>query len=452
MIQYTTADEAVKLVRSGDHIHWPCVSGAPEHLIEALVRRAGQLRDVTISHFYTEGYADYTLPEYEGVFHLDSFFVGGNVRSATQSGRADYIPCSLSETPRMISSGAVGCDVVFLMVSEPDAEGYVSLGTSVDYMPEAIERARVVVAQVNGYVPYTYGDSRIAMSKIDAFVRHDAPLRPAAPLPLSDVDLAIGRHCAELIPDGATLQIGIGNIPTAVLSQLGDHKDLGVHSEMFSDSVIPLVEKGVINGRCKTTDRGKLVAMFLKGSQKLYDFVDHNDAVMMRDVGYTNNPAVIASNPRVVALNSAIEIDLSGQVCSDSMGSRIFSGSGGQLDFMLGATYSDGGVPIIAMPSITSKGVSKIVPTLTPGAGVVTPRTLVRWVVTEQGAVDLYGLNLEQRAKALISIAHPSVREKLEAESGKRKAESGELRTENGKRRAENGKRRTESGKRKAER
>ncbi len=421
---YISADEAAMLVRPGDHIHWPCVSGAPEHLIEALVRRADHemeegrsgasaLHDIVISHFYTEGYAGYTHPKYNGIFRLDSFFVGGNVREATQAGRADYIPCSLSETPRMIRSGAVGCDVVFLMVSEPDDEGYVSLGTSVDYMPEAIERARVVVAQVNRYVPFTFGDARIPVSAIDAFVRHDTPLNPAAPSPLSATDIAIGRHCAELIPDGATLQIGIGNIPTAVLSQLGGHKNLGVHSEMFSDSVIPLVEKGVINGSCKHTDRGKLVAMFLKGSQRLYDFVDRNPDVLMKDVGYTNSPAVIASNPRVVALNSAIQIDLSGQVCSDSMGTRIFSGSGGQLDFILGATYSEGGVPIIAMPSITSKGVSKIVPTLAPGAGVVTPRTLVQWVVTEQGAVNLYGLSLQQRAKALISIAHPSVRDQL---------------------------------------
>lgn len=421
---YLSADEAVMLVRTGDHLHWPCVSGAPEHLIEALVRRAdremeggcadgNRLHDVVISHFYTEGYADYVLPKYGGIFRLDSFFVGGNVREATQSGRADYIPCSLSETPRMIAHGAVGCDVVFLMVSEPDSEGYVSLGTSVDYMPEAIDKARVVIAQVNRHVPFTYGDARIHSSRIDSFVRHDAHLKPADPSPLSETDRAIGRHCAALIPDGATLQIGIGNIPTAVLSQLGDHKDLGVHSEMFSDSVIPLVEKGVINGSRKRTDPGKLTAMFLKGSQRLYDFVDRNSAVLMKDVGYTNNPAVIASNPKVVALNSAIQIDLSGQVCSDSIGSKIFSGSGGQLDFILGATYSDGGLPIIAMPSITSKGVSKIVPTLTAGAGVVTPRTLTQWVVTEQGAVNLYGLSLCQRAEALISIAHPSVREEL---------------------------------------
>lgn len=425
MIKYISAEEAVAMVRPGDHLHWQCVSAAPEHLIEALVHRADcelegdhhwgePLHNVTISHFYTEGYADYTLPKYRDIFRLDSFFVGGNVREATQSGRADYVPCSLSETPRMVSRGAVGCDVVFLMVSEPDSDGFVSLGTSVDYMPEAIAKARCVIAQVNSFMPHTFGDALIPVSSISAFVRHDTPLRDASPTPVSETDQAIGRHCAAIIPDGATLQIGIGNIPTAVLSQLGGHKNLGVHSEMFSDSVIPLVESGVINGKLKKSDPGKMVAMFLKGSRGLYDFVDRNSGVLMKDVGYTNNPAVIASNPKVVALNSAIQIDLTGQVCSDSVGSKIFSGSGGQLDFILGATYSEGGVPIIAMPSITSKGISKIVPTLTSGAGVVTPRTLVQWVVTEQGAVNLYGLSLAQRAKALISIAHPSVREDLE--------------------------------------
>lgn len=403
----------MQMVRSGDHLHWPCVAAAPEHLIEALVRRADTLSDITISHFYTEGYADYVLPRYKGVFRLDSFFVGGNVRQATQQGFADYIPCSLSETPRMILSGAVRCDVVLLMVSEPDDKGYVSLGTSVDYMPEAIGKARCVIAQVNRYMPRCYGDAMIHSSRIDAFVRYDKPLCETASAPLSESDIAIGRHCAALIPDGATLQIGIGNIPSAVMAQLGGHKHLGIHSEMFTDDVIPLIESGVIDGSMKKTDPGKHVAMFLKGTRRLYDFVDCNESVLMRDVGYTNNPAVIASNHRVVALNSALQIDLTGQVCADSIGSKIFSGSGGQLDFMIGATYSEGGVPIVAMPSITAKGVSKIVRQLTLGAGVVTPRTLTRWVVTEQGAVNLYGLSLSQRAEALISIAHPSVRDEL---------------------------------------
>lgn len=428
-----TAEEALAQVHSGEYLHWPCVAGAPEHLIEALVARAarGEIEDIHIHHLYTEGYADYVLPQYSGIFHLDSFFVGGNVRKATQQGLAGHIPCSLSESARMVRNGTIRCDVVLLMVTPPDEEGKVSLGTSVDYMPAAIERARLVIAQVNRHVPYTYGDAQLQTRQRGdktvlvlkdgrevplLMVEHDTELKEAAPLPLSETDRAIGRYAAELIPDGATLQIGIGNIPTAVLAQLGSHKDLGVHSEMFTDDVIPLVEKGVINGRCKKTDPGKLVAMFLKGGRKLYDFIDHNDDVRINDVWYTNSPFVIAQNPKVVALNSAIEIDLSGQVCADSIGHKIYSGSGGQLDFMIGATYSEGGVPIIAMPSITGKGASKIVRSLTPGAGVVTPRTLVQWVVTEQGAVNLYGKSLEERAKLLISIAHPSVREQLEHE------------------------------------
>lgn len=436
-MKYCSADEAVSLIRDGESLHWPCVAAAPEVLIQAMLRRvdAGDLHHIHINHLYTEGFSDYVLPQYAEEVHLDSFFVGGNVRQATQQGLAGYVPCSLSETVRMVRSGAAKCDVTLLMVSDMDEQGRVSLGTSVDYMPAAIERSRLVIAQVNSHMPFTYGDA--VLQVLDdaasptgsiialpcgkevpvAFVRHDVPLREAAPMPLSETDIAIGRHAAALIPDGATLQIGIGNIPTAVLAQLGGHKDLGVHSEMFTDDVIPLVEKGVINGRCKKTDPGKLVAMFLKGGKRLYDFVDHNPEVLINDVWHTNSPFVIASNPKVVALNSAIQIDLSGQVCADSMGTKIFSGSGGQLDFMLGATYSEGGVPIVAMSSITGKGVSKIVPTLTPGAGVVTPRTLVQWVVTEQGAVNLYGKSIQERARMLISIAHPSQRETLERDA-----------------------------------
>lgn len=409
-----TAEEAVKVVKSGDRLHWPCVAAAPEILIQALVARADELENVHITHLYTEGYADYVLPQYAKSFHLDSFFIGGNVRKATQNGWADYIPCSLSDTARIIRDGIQPADGVFLMVSEPDADGYVSLGSSVDCTLAAIESAKYVVAQVNRYMPFCYGDARIPVSKITAFVRHDVPLAEAEFPALSEQDIAIGKHAAALVPDGATLQIGIGNIPNAVLAQLTNHKHLGIHSEMFSDGVLPLIESGVIDGSRKKIDVGKHVATFLKGTQKLYDFVNQNPAVLMNDVAYTNNPMIIAQNPKVVALNSAIQIDLTGQVCADSIGTKMFSGSGGQLDFMLGAGASEGGIPIVAMPSITAKGVSKIVPTLADGAGVVTPRTVVHWVITEFGAVNLFGKSMKERAQLLISISHPSVQEELE--------------------------------------
>ena len=413
-LQTVTAEQALQVVQSGDRLHWPCVAAAPEHLIRALTARAPELHDVHITHLYTEGYADYVLPQYAGHFHLDSFFVGGNVREATQEGRADYIPCSLSDTARIIREGIQPVDGVLLMVSEPDEEGYVSLGTSVDCTLAAIEQARYVIAQVNHYMPFCYGDARIPLSSITHLVRHDVPLLEAEFPPLSEQDVAIGKRVAALIPDEATLQIGIGNIPNAVLAQLGDHRHLGIHSEMFSDGVLPLIEQGVIDGSRKRIDIGKHVATFLKGTQKLYDFVHRNPDVLMQDVAYTNAPAIIAQNPKVVALNSAIQIDLTGQVCADSIGTRHFSGSGGQLDFMLGAVASEGGIPIIAMPAATAKGVSKIVPTLTEGAGVVTPRTVVHWVVTEYGAVNLFGRPMQERARLLTSIAHPAAREALE--------------------------------------
>lgn len=419
-IQYTTAEEAIKVVRSGDSLLWPCVVGAPELLIQALVKRAPELRDVRITHMYTEGYADYVLPEYAESFHLNSFFVGGNVRKATQQGYADYIPCSLSDSARIIRDGIQPVDVLLLTVSEPDEEGYVSLGTSVDCMIAAIEKAKYIIAQVNKHMPMCYGDARFPASKINAFVRHDVPLLEAEFPPLTEQDVAIGKHVAALVPDGATLQIGIGSIPNAVLTQLGNHKHLGIHSEMFSDGVLPLIEQGVIDGSCKKIDIGKHVATFLKGTQKLYDYVHKNPDVLMQDVAYTNNAAIIAQNPKVVGINSAIQIDLTGQVCADSIGTKIFSGSGGQLDFMLGAAASEGGVPIVALPSITAKGVSKIVPTLAEGAGVVTPRGIVHWVVTEFGAVNLFGKPMQERARLLTSIAHPTVREELERASHER--------------------------------
>ena len=411
-----SAEEAVRLVKSGDCLHWPCVAAAPEFLLRALVERGrkGGLENVTIRHLYTEGFADYALPEFEGIFRLESFFVGENVRKSTQTGYADYIPCSLSDTSRLYREGRLRANGVLLMVSPPDEEGYVSLGTSVDCTLAAMEQADYVIAQLNHCMPFCYGDARIPMDRITCVVAHDQPLATAGFQELSPTDIAIGRQVAALIEDGATLQIGIGNIPNAVLAQLEGHRNLGIHSEMFSDGAIPLMEKGVINGSRKKTDPGKAVSTFLKGSQKLYDFVHRNPDVRMMDVGYTNNPRVIAQNPKVVAINSALQVDLSGQVCADSIGPKMYSGTGGQLDFMLGATWSEGGVPVIAMPSQTGRGLSKIVPMLTEGAGVVTPRSQTHWVVTEYGAVNLYGRPLQERARLLISIAHPSARESLE--------------------------------------
>ncbi|MCQ2281160.1 MAG: 4-hydroxybutyrate CoA-transferase [Bacteroidales bacterium] len=434
-IHYHSAGEAIAQIKDGDNLHWPCVVGAPEMLIEALVHRAqtGELHHIHISHLYTEGYAEYVNPPYNEVIHLDSYFVGGNVRKATWAGFADHIPCSLSQVPGMIESGLHPCDVVLLTSSEIDENQHLSLGTSVDYMIAALSKARLAIVQVNKYMPFTYGDAEMTLephsegctryrlrlkngASVPAMlVRGDKGLIASPYPPLTETDYAIGRHVAELIPDGATLQIGIGSIPSAVLAQLGGHKDLGIHSEMMTGDVIDLVEKGVINGSRKVTDPGKMVAMFLKGDQRLYDFIDRNNDLLMMRMDYTNNPLVIAQNPNVVALNSAIEIDLTGQVCADSVGSRIFSGSGGQLDFMLGASMSKGGIPIIAMPSTTAKGKSKIVRHLTQGAGVVTPRTMVHWVVTEHGAVNLYGKSLEERKRLLLSIADPKSREEIEA-------------------------------------
>ena len=415
-IKFISADEAVKYVKSGDHIHFSSVASAPKILIEALYRRgdAGELKDVRIHHLHTEGEAPYTDQKYEGIFFHQAFFVGGNVRKNVQAGWADYIPIFLSETQRLYRSGVLPCDVAMIQVSTPDKHGYVSLGTSVDATLAAIEKARVVIAVVNKHVPRSFGDAMIPLSMIDLFVECDSILEPAHFSEPSEIETAIGKNCAELIEDGATLQMGIGAIPNAVLAQLGNHKNLGIHTEMFADGVLPLVKKGVINGAAKRLDKGKMVSTFLMGSQEVYDFIDDNPMVAMMDVGYTNDPYVIAKNPKVTAINSALQVDITGQVCADSLGTKFYSGVGGQIDFTYGASLSEGGKAIIAMPSATNKGVSKIAPILTPGAGVVTTRNHIHWFVTEYGAVDLYGKSLQERAKLIISVAHPSAREELD--------------------------------------
>ena len=387
-IHFVTADEAVQAVKSGDHVHLSSVASAPKVLIEALCRRgeSGEIRNVRIHHLHTEGEAPYTDPKFEGIFFHQAFFVGANVRKSVQSGYSDYIPVLLSETQKLYRCGALPCDVAMIQVCPPDKHGFVSLGTSVDATLAAIECAKTVIAVVNPHVPRAWGQAMIPMDMIDIFVEDDTPLMPAHFSEPDEVETAIGRHCASLIEDGACLQMGIGAIPNAVLAQLGGHRHLGIHTEMFADGVLSLVEKGVIDGSNKGIDKGKLVSTFLMGSQKCYDFIDDNPMVAMMDVGYTNDPYMIAKNPKTTAINSALQVDL----------------------------LSEGGKAIIAMPSCTKKGESKISPVLLQGAGVVTSRAHIHWFVTEYGAVDLYGKSLQERAKLVISVAHPDHREMLE--------------------------------------
>ena len=415
-LRFVSAQQAIKNVQSGDHIHISAISSVPHALIAALKDRADHdptLKDLHFHHFHTEGEAPYSSPEYAGVFFDQGFFVGPNVRANVNAGYADYLPAHLSESQAMYRTGALPCDVAMVQVSPPDENGMVSLGTSVDCSVAALEVARLKIAVVNAHVPFAYGDL-VPIHVFDYLVHDETPLITKDFVEPSELDRIIGKNCSELVPDGACLQMGIGALPNALALQLTDHKNLGIHTEMFADGVLRLIEAGVINGACKKIDTGKVVASFLLGSQKVYDFIDHNPNVLMKDIAYTNNPWTIAQNPNVVSINSALEVDLTGQVCADSIGTRIFSGTGGQLDFVRGAKMSKGGKAIIALASRTNKGMSKIVPVLKPGAGVVTPRADVQWVVTEYGFVNLYGKSLQERAKLLISIAHPDDREALE--------------------------------------
>ena len=415
-IKFITAKEAVKVVKSNDRIHMHSVAVTPHPLIQALCERGRnkEFRNVRIQHIHTEGPAPYADKEFEGIFQLESFFVGHNVRKQTQMGYADYIPVFLQETQRLIREGVLKVNVAMIQVSVPDKFGYVSLGTSVDATLAAVEKADTVIAIVNPNVPRAFGDAIFHINDIDLFVEDDSPLIAKEMGEISDTDRKIGRFVAELVDDGATLQMGIGAIPNAVLSMLGNHKDLGVHSEMFADGILPLVDKGIVNGKNKAIDKGKMVATFLMGSKNLYDFIDNNPGVAMLDVAYTNRVSVIAQNPKVTAINSALQIDITGQVCADSIGTTHYSGVGGQIDFLRGASLSEGGKPIIAIPSVTNKGISKISPILTPGAGVVSTRANIHWLVTEFGAVNLYGRTLQDRAKLIISISHPDHQENLD--------------------------------------
>ncbi len=420
--QPVTAAEAVKVVKSGDHVHISSVSNVPQCLVEALCERgrAGELKGVFIHHLHTEGAAPYVNPEFEGIFQHNAFFVGANVRESVQKGLADYIPIFLGETSRLYREQYIHCNVAMIQVSPPDKFGYVSLGPSVDATLAAIETAEFVIAVVNKNVPRTFGDSLIHLSRIHFIVEDNSPLATVEFAAPSETEQTIGRYCAELIEDGACLQMGIGSIPNAILSCLGSHKDLGIHTEMFSDGILPLVKKGVINGSRKKLDRGKIVSTFVMGSQRIYDFIDGNPQVLMKDVEYTNDPFNIAQQPRMTSINSAIQVDLSGQVCADSLGDRIYSGVGGQIDYVYGSSRAKGGKAIIAMPTVTRKGISKIVPSLDLGSGAVTTRNHIHWFITEFGAVNLYGKSLQERARLIISVANPQVQEKLDEAAFKR--------------------------------
>lgn len=413
-MQITTADKAVQVIQSGHRVFVHTAAATPQALVEALTVRARDLSDVEVMHLHTEGSDPCQDPELVGKIYTNSLFVGANCRSAMHNGNADYIPIFLSEVPNLFRSRALPLDVALVQVSPPDQHGYCSLGVSVDASRAAVDSARFVVAQINRHMPRTHGHGQLHISQIDVAVEHDELLHQRIPCELSPIERSIGRHIAELVEDGATLQLGIGAIPDAVLAALKDHKDLGVHSEMFSDGIVELVEKGVINGKCKTLDAGKVVGSFCIGTQKVYDFIDDNPSVDMLEASYVNDTAVIRRQPKVTAINSAIEVDLTGQVCADSIGPRIYSGVGGQMDFIRGASLSPGGKPIIALPSSTRRGESRIVAVLKEGAGVVTTRAHVHYVVTEYGVANLYGKNLRQRSSALIDIAHPDHREGLE--------------------------------------
>jgi 4-hydroxybutyrate CoA-transferase len=410
----TTADRAVELIRSEDRVYVHPGCAAPVVLTKALLKRAESLENVELVHLLTFGPADYTLPQYDGHFRHNGLFLGANVREAVGAGRADYTPVMLGEIENLFCSGQLPLDVVLLQTSPPDEYGYLSLGVGVDCTLNAARCARHVIAEVNQQMPRTMGDSFLHVTRVSAIVETNRPLLELKPEPYSDLQRRIGENVASLIADGATLQLGIGGIPDAALACLRDRRDLGIHSEMCSDGIVPLIEAGVINGERKTLHRGKVVVGFVLGTEKLFRFLHDNPIFEFHPTVYTNDPFVIAQNENMVAINSAIQIDLTGQVCSDSIGTRPYSGFGGQLDFIRGAARSKGGKPIIALPS-TAKGgtVSRIVPTLDPGAGVVTTRADVHYVATEYGVAFLHGKTLRQRAEALIAIAHPKFRDEL---------------------------------------
>lgn len=408
-----SARDVVAHLRSRHKVFVHGAAATPTTLLDAMVERS-DLESVELFHIHLGGPCRFAEPQFRDAFVSHSFFVGSNMRKPIDEGRAFFVPVFLSDIPGLFKSRRVPLDVALVSLSPPDEHGLCTLGTSVDAAKTATETAPIILAEINEQLPRTHGATVVPLERVTAYVHTNRPLHAVAPAVLSDVETQIGEHIAALIEDGSTLQLGIGGIPDAVLSRLGNKHDLGVHTEMFSDGLIPLIESGVVTNRRKHVHAGRTVTSFVSGSRALFDFVHDNQLVEFHPCDRTNDTALIRKNPRVVAINSALEIDLSGQVCADSMGHTIFSGIGGQMDFIRGATLSEGGKAILALPSTAKRGqLSRIVATLKPGAGVVTTRGHVHYVATEYGVVDLHGLNLKRRAEALISIAHPSFRAEL---------------------------------------
>ncbi len=410
----TTPREAVQCVQSGMRVHIHPGCAEPEALVEALMARGPHVRDVEIIHILTLGRADYVAPEMEGHFRHNAMFIGSNVREAVNEGRADSTPIFLSEIECLFERGELPIDVSLIQVSPPDDHGFCSFGVGVDITLTATKVAKTVIAQVNAQMPRTYGDSFIHVSQIDQIVEVSQPLCELKKHPTGVVEETIGRHIANLVPNGACLQLGIGGIPDAVLANLTNHQDLGIHSEMVSDNVVPLIEAGIINGEAKNFKPRKIIVGFMLGTKKLFDFVHDNPIFEFHPTSYTNDPFMISRNDNMVAINSALQVDVTGQVCSDSVGTKFYSGFGGQVDYIRGAARSKGGKPIIALPSTAKNDtISRIVPMLTQGAGVVTSRADVHYVVTEYGVAYLHGKTIRQRAEALINVAHPKFRDEL---------------------------------------
>jgi len=417
-----SADEAVQVIEDGQTVYIQPGCAEPEQLVRAMVRRGPRLREVKVIHLLTAGSADYVKPEMAGHFRHVAFFAGANVRNAINEGRADFIPIFLSEIEALFATGRIRVDVSLIHVSPPDEHGFCSYGVGVDTTKTASEHARVIIAQVNPKMPRTLGDSFIHVSKIHHIVEVEDDILEHPQGQVSEVARRIGSNIAELIEDGSTLQLGIGEIPDAVLYYMQNKKDLGIHTEMVSDGVVDLIERGVINNEKKTLHPGKVILGFVLGTRRLYDFIDNNPVFEFHPNSYTNDPFIISRNDKQIAINSAIEVDLTGQVCADSIGFNFYSGIGGQVDFIRGAARSKGGKPIIALPATAQNGtISRIVPHLKPGAGVVTSRGDVHYVVTEYGIAYLHGKTIQERCQSLIHIAHPKFRDELIEFARKRK-------------------------------